>query len=90
VLLHLKMLSLTSYGFRHCVEAAQVARIAASCPALQELTLQGVTPPGFRVSCLQQLPQGVRTVEGLGWTRPSPARAVQAWGLSQLNDAIPP
>ena len=70
---HLKVLSLTSYGFRHCVEAAQVARIAASCPALQELTLQGVTPRGFDVSYLMQLPLGVERVEGLGWTRPSPA-----------------
>ena len=45
-----------------CVEAAQVAMIAASCPALEELTLHGVTPQGFDVSCLQQLPQSVRTV----------------------------
>jgi hypothetical protein len=64
---HLKVLSLT--GFRHCVEAAQVVRIAASCPALQELTLHGVTPRGFDVSCLLQLPPGVERVKGLGWTR---------------------
>jgi hypothetical protein len=73
VLPQLKVLSLTSYGFRHCVEAAHVARIAASCPAMQELTLQGVTARGFDVSCLLQLPPGVERVDGLDWARPSPA-----------------
>jgi hypothetical protein len=56
---------------RHCVEAAHVAMIAASCPALQQLTLQRVTPDGFDVSCLAQLPLGVTRVEGLDWTRPA-------------------
>jgi hypothetical protein len=60
-------------GYRpHCVEAAQVARIAASCPALQELFLLKVTPEGFDVSCLQQLPPCVKRVEGLAWIRPAP------------------
>jgi hypothetical protein len=70
VLPHLKVLSLTSYGFRHCVEAEQVARIAATCPALQELTLRGVTSRGFDVSCLLQLTPGVERVEGIDWNRP--------------------
>ena len=56
----------------HCVDEAQVARIAAGCPALQQLTLLDVTPQGFDVSCLLQLPLGVTRVEGLGWTRPAP------------------
>jgi hypothetical protein len=67
VLPRLAILSLTTYSFQHCVEAAQIAKIAASCPALQELTLQGVTPRGFDVSCLQQLPQSVKRVEGVDW-----------------------
>jgi hypothetical protein len=70
VLAHLKVLRLSSYGFKHCVEEPQVVRIAASCPALQELTLKGVTPRGVDVSCLLQLPQGVGRVQGLDWTRP--------------------
>jgi hypothetical protein len=41
------------------VEAAQIARIAASCPALQELTLRNVTPQGFVNSCLPYLPPSV-------------------------------
>jgi hypothetical protein len=51
-----------------CVAAPQVAMIAASCPALQELKLQHVTPKGFDVSCLAQL-RGVTSVEGLTWSR---------------------
>ena len=77
VLPHLKVLSLMScyyrpcmyVGCRPCVEAVQVAMIAARCPALQELTLKGVTPPGLDVNCLKQLPLGVQNVEGLGWSR---------------------
>jgi hypothetical protein len=55
-----------------CVEAAQVAMIAASCPALQKLKLQGVTPMYFDTRCLLQLPASVTRVEGLGWVRPAP------------------
>jgi hypothetical protein len=50
---------------------AQVARIAASCPALQELALHAVTLPGFDASCLLQLPPTVTSVEGLEWVRPA-------------------
>jgi hypothetical protein len=57
-----------------CVGEAQIAMIAASCPALQELKLQHVTPwRGFDVSCLEQLPPGVTSVEGLDWSRRRPA-----------------
>jgi hypothetical protein len=54
-----------------CVEAAQVAKIAASCPALQELTLRGVTLEDFDTRCLSQLPPSVTrlavwVVEGAG------------------------
>jgi hypothetical protein len=77
VLPHLQVLSLMSccyrpcmyVGYRPCVEAVQVAMIAARCPALQELTLKGVTPQGLDVNCLKQLPLGVQNVEGLGWSR---------------------
>jgi hypothetical protein len=69
VLPDLKVLSLYCSWGPACVEAAQIARIAASCPALQELKLQDVTPWGFDTSCLAQLPLGVTSVEGLGWTR---------------------
>jgi hypothetical protein len=55
-----------------CVEEAQVAMIAASCPALQELTLSHVTATGLDKSCLLQLPRGVTQVKGLGWVRPAP------------------
>jgi hypothetical protein len=55
-----------------CVEAAQVARIATSCPALKEVKLSGVTHPAFDTSCLAQLPPGVTRVEGLDWARPTP------------------
>jgi hypothetical protein len=54
------------------VDAPQIASIAATCPALQQLTLWGVTPKGFDVSCLAQLPPGVTQVKGLGWTRLAP------------------
>jgi hypothetical protein len=70
VLPHLRVLILVGHPAWHCVGAAQVAMIAASCPALKELTLAGVTPEGFDVSCLAQLPPGVTQVRGLGWTRP--------------------
>jgi hypothetical protein len=72
VLPQLKQLSLHGHPGLPCVEAAQVAMIAASCPALQKLTLQFVTPVGFDVSCLAQLPPSVTEVKGLGWTRPVP------------------
>ena len=73
----LKVLDLSRTGsYRDsppCVEAAQVAMIAASCPALQKLKLQGVTPWGFDSSCLSQLLPRVTQVEGLGWwVRPAP------------------
>jgi hypothetical protein len=55
-------------GYKRHVEAAQVAMIAASCPALQEVKLQGVTAEDFDVGCLKQLPVGVKTVD-LGWSR---------------------
>jgi hypothetical protein len=74
VLPYLKELQLagTTSAWRPCVEAAQVGMIAASCPALQNVNLQGVTSNGFDVSCLAQLPAGVTVVEGLDWTRPTP------------------
>lgn len=72
VLPHLKVLSLSRACYApHCVEAAQVGRIAASCPALQQLKLRHVTPEGFDVSCLAQLPPGVTAVWELGWLRPT-------------------
>jgi hypothetical protein len=74
VLQQLKVLRLDCTKARpgwRCVEAAQVARIAASCPALQKLKLVGVTPEDFDAGCLAQLPAGVSQVEGLGWTRPA-------------------
>ena len=46
--------------------------IAASCPALEELSLRDVIPKGFDISCLTQLPSGVTKVWGLDWTRPVP------------------
>jgi hypothetical protein len=50
----------------HCVEEAQVAKIAASCPALCRLALLGVTPiVGLDARCLLQLPPGVTSVQGL-------------------------
>jgi hypothetical protein len=55
-----------------CVEAAQVAVIATSCPQLQQLRLVGVTGKGFDTGCLLQLPPGVTRVEGLDWVRPAP------------------
>jgi hypothetical protein len=70
VLPSLRMLQLCSQDHKHCVEAAQVAMIAASCPALQELCLCGVIAKGFDVSCLSQLPPGVTSIPGVGWCRP--------------------
>jgi hypothetical protein len=52
-----------------CVDSAQVARIAAGCPALQEVWLAGVTRPSFDTSCLWQLPPRVTQVQGLYWSR---------------------
>jgi hypothetical protein len=60
VLPHLKVLHL--HGCQPCVEAAQILRVAASCPALQQLELVGVTPDDFDDSCLLQLPIGVMEV----------------------------
>lgn len=57
---------------RLCVEAAQVAVIATSCPQLQQLRLVGATGKGFDTGCLLQLPPGVTRVEGLDWVRPAP------------------
>jgi hypothetical protein len=54
------------------VEAAEIARIAASCPALQQLNLWNMTPTGFDTSCLAQLPPGVTRVEGHNWEWPAP------------------
>jgi hypothetical protein len=54
-----------------CVDAAQIARIAVSCAALQQLRLLNVTPKGFDVSCLSQLPPAVTQVEGIEWRRPA-------------------
>jgi hypothetical protein len=45
-----------------CIAPAQVAMIAASCPALQELALDDVTAADFDRSCLAQLPLGMKTV----------------------------
>ena len=76
VLPHLKTLSLRGCMYspvencKPCVEAAQVAMIAARCPALQELELEGVTDWDFDCSCLLQLPLGVKKVDGLGWPGP--------------------
>jgi hypothetical protein len=61
-------------GFQHCVDAEQAARIAAGCPALQELRLFSVTSRSFDVNCLLQLPAAVTEV-GLSWRRPSPQEA---------------
>jgi hypothetical protein len=76
VLPNLKMLHIVNWSPRYgsCVQAPQIVRIAASCTALQELTLQGVTPEGFtknalNVSCLSQLPHSVKRVQGLVWYR---------------------
>ena len=73
---NLKVLHLSRTGYhplsRQHVDTLQVGMIAASCPALQELTLRGVTPDKFDTSCLLQLPPGVTRVEGLGWVRPAP------------------
>jgi hypothetical protein len=44
-----------------CVEPAQIAMIAGSCPALQELELRCVTDADFDRSCLAQLHAGVKT-----------------------------
>ena len=73
VLPHLKMLRLVGHPHWPCVGATQVAMIAASCPALQQLTLQSVTRrKRFDAGCLAQLPAGVTRVEGLDWNRSSP------------------
>jgi hypothetical protein len=72
----LQVLRLSSEKRKHCVEAAHIAMIAASCPALQEFCLWRVTAKGFDVSCLSQLPAGVTTVPGVTsspgveWCRP--------------------
>ena len=66
VLPHLKVLQLTGDS---CVGPAQIAMIAASCPALQELKLSGVTPEDFDSSCLAQLPSCITQVGGLSWSR---------------------
>jgi hypothetical protein len=88
VLPNLKVLSLCSF-LRHydLVRAADIARIAASCPALHQLKLDGVTVPSFDVSCLLQLPPGVTRVQGLDWVRPSPVgvaswASLPVWGWS--------
>ena len=81
VLPHLRVLFLAGKQWYavsrfRCVEAAQVAMIAASCPALQKLVLWDVISTGFDISCLAQLPAGVAQVTGrwgkLLWTRPTP------------------
>ena len=70
VLPNLKVLHVTSCDeVRPCVAAAQVAKIAASCPARSDLTLSMVTSEGFDVSCLLQLPSSVMSVKGLKWSR---------------------
>src|SRR5690349_16723602 len=72
VLPHLNDMSLTGTCYPlHWLEAAHIAMIAASCPALQRLALNNVAPWDFDVSCLLQLPLGVTEVWGLGWTRPA-------------------
>jgi hypothetical protein len=53
---------------QHCLEEGEVGRIAASCPALERVTLHNVTPEGFDMGCLTQLPAAVTMVEGLEWT----------------------
>jgi hypothetical protein len=55
-----------------CVSAAQVGMIAAGCPALQHVSLAGVTPDDFDLGCLERLPSGVSAVRHLGWYRPAP------------------
>jgi hypothetical protein len=55
-----------------CVEAAEIGRIAASCPALHKLTLVGVTFRNLDISCLKQLPPGMTAVQGLQWSRTAP------------------
>jgi hypothetical protein len=65
VLPHLKVLHLSvQFGPpQRCVAAAQVAKITASCPALQELWLQNVTPRDLDLDRLV-LPPGVTGVQG--------------------------
>ena len=73
VLPHLKELQLNGGASSWpCVDAAAIARIAASCPALQQLRLRHDRREGFDVSCLSQLPPGVTRVEGLDWIRHVP------------------
>jgi hypothetical protein len=60
ILPHLKVLHLTG---QPCVQAAQVEMIVASCPALKEVMLEGVTYKGFDISCLAQLPLNRMRVE---------------------------
>jgi hypothetical protein len=70
VLPHLKELYIICESVRKpCVDVGQIAMIAASCPALQQLRLRGATPERFDVSCLAQLPPGVTEVKGCCWTR---------------------
>jgi hypothetical protein len=70
---HLKHLCLYGSPYRPCVDAPQIGSIAITCTALQQLTLWGVTPKGFDISCLAQLPLCVTEVKGLDWTRPVPS-----------------
>jgi hypothetical protein len=59
---------------------AQVAVIAASCPALRDMSLCNVTQQYFDVSCLLQLPPGVTRVGGLNWSRPQAGpKAAVSW-----------
>lgn len=65
-----------------CVEGEDVARIAASCPALQQLALVGVTAQWFNweplLHACAQLPPAVTFIEGMEiWRR----YAWGQWGL---------
>jgi hypothetical protein len=55
-----------------CLGAPQVARIAASCPALRELRLSGVTGAGVDARCLLLLPSGLTRLDGLDWLWANP------------------
>jgi hypothetical protein len=74
VLPHLKVLRLestTGPGPRP-MGANEVTRIAAACPALQQLNLRGVCDWQLpsKSDCLLQLPATVTRIKGLRWTRP--------------------
>ena len=58
-------------GMQPCVDAAQVDMVAASCPALQHVTLASVTPIPFDYRCLAKLPSGVAQLHDLPWSRPA-------------------